>query len=189
MLHDIAARETVEADLPAVTAIYKEAVLAGAGSFELAAPDVAEMTRRWRNRTAKGLPHIVAADDDNVVGFAYLSRHRTSKAYRFLAEDSIFVAAATQGKGIGRLLLAELIARCEQLDFRQMIAMIADENPSSVKLHKGFGFRQIGVIAGSAFKHGRWIDTLLMQRAIGEGIATPPRDERKPFSLSAPDAM
>jgi L-amino acid N-acyltransferase YncA len=176
MQRGVIVRQTVETDLPAITAIYGEAVHAGAGSFELKTPDVTEMARRWRNRVVKGLPHIVASRGGAVVGYAYISRHRTSQAYRYLVEDSIYVAADAQGAGVGRALLAELIKCSEALKFRQMIALIANENASSVRLHQHFGFRQIGTIEGSAFKNG-WIDTLLMQRALGEGNASPPRDE------------
>ncbi len=176
MQGDVLVRATVEADLPAITAIYAGAVAAGAGSLELKAPTTAEMTRRWRKRIDKGLPHLVASRQDAVVGYAYLSRHRTSEAYRFLVEDSIFVAAHARGSGVGRALLAALIARCGGLTYRQMIALIAGANAPSVRLHERFGFRQVGLIAGSAFKHGQWIDTLLMQRALGDGDASPPRD-------------
>lgn len=176
MPREVLVRQTAEADLPAITAIYGEAVSAGAGSFELQAPDVAEMTRRWRNRVVKGYPHIVATSGDAVIGYAYVSRYRTSRAYYFLVEDSIYVASGAQGSGVGRALLTELIKLCEGLSFRQMIALIAGENPSSVRLHEHLGFRQVGLIEGSAFKHGRWIDTLLMQRALGEGNASSPRD-------------
>jgi L-amino acid N-acyltransferase YncA len=177
MSRDVLVRQTAEADLPAITAIYAEAVRADTGSFELRAPDVTEMTRRWRNRVAKGCPHIVATFGKPVVGYAYVSRHRTSRAYRLLIEDSIFVASEAQGAGVGRALLAELIRLCENLDFRQVMALIANENAASVRLHEQFGFQRIGLIKGSAFKHGRWIDTLLMQRALGEGDASPPLDE------------
>jgi phosphinothricin acetyltransferase len=111
-----------------------------------------------------------------VIGYAYVSRHRTSSAYRFLVEDSIYVASDAHGAGVGRALLTELIRLCEGLQFRQMIALIGDANSASVRLHDRLGFRQVGVIEGSAFKHGRWIDTLLMQRALGEGHASSPRD-------------
>jgi phosphinothricin acetyltransferase len=176
MLRDVLVRRTAEADLPDITAIYGEAVSAGTGSFELKAPDRTEMTRRWQKRVTKGYPHIVAVNGDAVIGYAYASRHRTSAAYRFLAEDSIFVASDAQGAGVGRALLTELIRLCEGSKFRQMIALIADRNASSVRLHDRLGFRQVGVIEGSAFKHGRWIDTLLMQRALGAGISSPPQD-------------
>lgn len=176
MPREISVRRTAATDLPAITAIYGGAVRAGTGSFELEAPDVSEMTRRWRNRVAKGYPHLVAVEDDVVVGYAYAGRYRTSAAYRFMVEDSIYVSPDLQGAGIGRQLLTELIKLCTELGFRQMIALIAGgtENPSSVRLHDRLGFRQVGLLEGSAFKHGRWIDTLLMQRALGEGQASAP---------------
>jgi phosphinothricin acetyltransferase len=176
MPRDVLIRQTTEADLPAITAIYGEAVRAGAGSFELQAPDVSVMTRRWRNRVVKGYPHIVATSDEAVIGYAYVSRHRTSPAYSFLVEDSIYVASYAHGAGVGRALLTELIKLCEGLTFRQMIALIGTENSSSIRLHDHLGFRQVGLIEGSAFKQGRWIDTLLMQRALGEGNASSPPD-------------
>lgn len=177
MPRDVLIRPTTETDLSAITAIYGEAVSVGAGSFELQAPDLVEMTRRWRNRVTKGYPHIVATSEGIVIGYAYISRHRTSRAYRFLVEDSIYVASSAQGSGVGRALLTELIKLCDGSNFRQMIALIADENASSVRLHEHLGFRRIGVIEGSAFKGGRWIDTLLMQRALGEGNASPPLEQ------------
>lgn len=176
MPRDVLVRPTAEADLPAITAIYGEAVRAGAGSFELQAPDAAEMTRRWQRRVLKGYPHIVATSGGAVIGYSYASRHRTSPAYGLLVEDSLYVASDAQGAGVGRALLTELIRLCEGLEFRQMIALIAGENPSSVRVHERLGFRQVGLIEGSAFKHGRWIDTLLMQRALGEGNASSPPD-------------
>lgn len=176
MPRDIVVRRTAETDLPAITAIYREAVRAGTASFELEAPDATEMTRRWRNRVARGYPHIVGIRDDAVVGYAYAGRYRTSPAYRFLVEDSIFIAPHAQGTGVGRALLTELIKLCEGLGFRQMVALIGGENSSSVGLHDRLGFRKVGLIEGSAFKHGRWIDTLLMQRALGQGKASLPRE-------------
>lgn len=176
MTLDVLVRPTAEADLAAITAIYAEAVGAGAGSFELKAPDVVEMTRRWRKRVTKGLLHIVAVQGDAVLGYAYISRHRTSEAYRLLVENSIYVASHAQGRGVGRALLTELIGQCERSDYRQMIALIAGENASSVKLHERCGFHRVGLLKGSAFKHGQWIDTLLMQRALGDGDALPPLD-------------
>lgn len=170
----------MEADLAAITAIYGQAVGAGTGSLELVAPDVTMMTRRWQKRVGKGLPYLVATSGDAVVGYAYASRHRTSEAYRFLVEDSVFVTPAAQGNGVGRALLDALIRRCEALAYRQMIALIADANAPSVRLHEHCGFRQIGLLAGSAFKHGHWIDTLLMQRSLGDGDASPPPADQKP---------
>jgi phosphinothricin acetyltransferase len=178
MTHDIIVRGTAETDLPTITAIYAEAVRAGPASFELKAPDTAEMTRRWRNRVAKGYPHIVAVRENVVVGYAYASRFRTSPAYRFLVEDSIYIASDAQGAGLGRALLTELIKLSEGVGYRQMIALIAGgtENVPSIRLHDRLGFRQVGLIEGSALKHGRWVDTLLMLRALGDGKASLPRD-------------
>jgi phosphinothricin acetyltransferase len=178
MTHNTIVRPTAQTDLPAITAIYAEAVRAGPASFELQAPDGAEMTRRWRNRVSKGYPHIVAVRDGAVVGYAYISRFRTSMAYRFLVEDSIYIARDARGAGLGGALLTELIKLCEAVGYRQMIALIAGgtENVPSVRLHERLGFRQTGLIEGSAFKHGRWIDTVLMVRALGEGKASLPRE-------------
>ena len=184
MLSDIQICCTVETDLPAITAIYAEAVATGLGSYESEAPDLVEMTRRWRNRVSSGHPYIVAIADGEIVGFSYAGRFRTRPAYRFLVEDSIFVAANARGMGVGRELLAELIRLCEEKGYRQMIALIAGgtDNLPSVGLHDRLGFRQIGLIEGCAFKQGRWIDTLLMQRALGEGRnSLNPELRRAPF--------
>jgi phosphinothricin acetyltransferase len=176
----IVVRPTTELDLPTITAIYGEAVRDGVGSFELEAPDIAEMTRRWRNRVTQGYPHIVATSDSAVAGYAYASRYRTSRGYRFVVEDSIYVAPAAQGAGLGRALLSELIELCDGLGFRQMVALIAGgtENPSSVRLHATLGFRHVGRLEGSVFKQGRWLDTLIMQRALGDGNTSFPRERQ-----------
>lgn len=174
MERKILVRPTVESDLSGITAVYASVVVAGVGSYELEAPDVTEMTRRWQSRIAAGYPHIVAVADGAIAGFCYAGRFRTRPAYRFLVEDSIFVAADARGAGVGHALLLELIKLCEARGYRQMLALIAgsNENPASVRLHESLGFRRAGTIEGSAFKHGRWIDTLLMQRALGDGKAS-----------------
>lgn len=174
MLRDVLIRPTAEADLVAVTAIYSEAVSTDLGSYELAAPDVPMMTRRWRNRIAKGYPHIVATSGNAVIGYAFVRNARASAACDFVIEDGIYVASHAQGAGVGRALLEELLKICEALKFRQVIAVIADENVSSVRLHEYCGFRVVGLIEGSAFKNGRWIDSLLLQRALGDGNASSP---------------
>jgi L-amino acid N-acyltransferase YncA len=178
MLSDILVRPTSEADLGVIARIYGDAVRAGSASFELEAPDITELTRRWRKRVAGGYPHLVAVRENAVVGFAYGSRFRTSPAYRFVVEDSIYIAQDAQGAGVGQSLLNELINLCEGLGFRQMVALIAGgtENPRSVRLHSRLGFRQVGLLEGSGFKQGRWVDTLLMQRALGEGNVSLPND-------------
>ena len=175
MLRDVLIRPTVEADMLAVTAIYSEAVSTDLGSYELTAPDVSMMTRRWRNRVAKGYPHIVATNGDAVIGYAFARNARASAACDFVIEDGIYVASDAQDAGVGRALLRELLEICEGLKFRQVIAVIADENTPSVRLHEHCGFRAVGLIEGSAFKNGRWIDSLLMQRALGDGNLSSPR--------------
>ena len=174
---DFLLRATQAGDIAAITAIYAEAVRYGTASYELEPPDQAEMTRRWRDLVAKDYPHLVAVGDGVVLGYAYAGPYRPRPAYRYSVEDSIYVAPAAQGRGIGRGLLAELIGLSEARGFRQMIAVIGGgtEHPASVGLHAGLGFRQIGVIEGSGFKYGRWLDTVLMQRALGPGNTTPPQ--------------
>jgi L-amino acid N-acyltransferase YncA len=171
MATDFLLRPTEERDLTAIAAIYGDAVLGGTASYELEPPGLEEMTRRWRELVAKGYPHLVAIRDGAVLGYAYAGPYRPRPAYRYSVENSIYVAPDAQGRGVGRELLAELIAISEQLGFRQMIAVIGGgtEHPASVGLHLELGFRQIGVIEASGFKHGRWLDTVLMQRALGPG--------------------
>lgn len=176
MPSDTSLRPTAEADIAAIAAIYTDAVLNGAASYELEPPGEAEMARRWRELVGKAYPHIVAVRAGAVIGFAYAGPYRPRPAYRYCVEDSVYLAPAAQGMGIGGMLLGELIAICEQKDFRQMIAVIGGgtEHPASVALHQKLGFRRIGVIEGSGFKHGRWLDTLLMQRPLGPGNSTLP---------------
>jgi phosphinothricin acetyltransferase len=176
MATDFLLRPTEEPDLPAVAAIYGDAVLGGTASYELEPPGLEEMTRRWRELVAKGYPHLVAVRGGAVLGYAYAGPYRPRPAYRYSVEDSVYIAPDAQGRGVGRALLSELIAISERLGFRQMIAVIGGgaEHPASVGLHLELGFRQIGVIEASGFKHGRWLDTVLMQRALGPGKTTLP---------------
>ena len=169
-------RPTQETDVPAITGVYAEAVLTGTASYELDPPGEAEMTRRWRELTAGGYPHLAAIRGGELAGFAYAGPYRPRPAYRYLVENSIYVAPERQGGGVGRALLSALIVECERRGFRQMIAVIGGgtEHPASVGLHAALGFRPIGVIEGSGFKHGRWLDTLLMQRALGPGKTIEP---------------
>jgi phosphinothricin acetyltransferase len=173
---DVRLRPTEDSDIPAIAAIYAEAVLTGTASYELEPPSETEMARRWRELAAKDYPHIVATRGGAVVGYAYAGPYRPRPAYRYSVEDSIYLAPAAQGLGIGRALLGELIGTCERQGFRQMIAVIGGgtEHPASVGLHVALGFRQIGVIEASGFKHGRWLDTVLMQRALGPGRSSQP---------------
>ena len=176
MPSNLVVRSTAEPDLTGITAIYTQAFKTGQGVFELQAPDATEMTRRWRMRVAKGYPHVVATSDGAVIGYASARRHRAGLAHRFLVEDSVYVGQDAQGVGVGRALLTELIRLCEP-HFRQMVAAIEPENSSSIRLHARLGFREVGRIEGFAYRHGRWTDTLLMQRELGEGNRTSPSDD------------
>lgn len=162
-------------DMAAVAAIYSHHVLNGLASFELAPPDTAEMTRRYRTVAALGLPYLVAETDGAVVGYAYAARYRERVAYRFTVEDSIYVAPDAGRRGIGHALLAELIDRCTALGYRQMVAVIGDSaNVPSIGLHVRLGFRLVGVLPSVGFKFGRWVDSVLMSRALGDGDTSLP---------------
>lgn len=164
-------------DLPALTAIYAHHVLHGTGTFELDAPDEAEMGRRHADITGKGLPWLVAEDGGQVLGYAYANHFRPRRAYRFCLEDSIYLAPQAQGRGLGKLLLAELIARCEALGARQMLAVIGDAaNAASIGVHQALGFEHTGVLKSAGWKFDRWLDVVLMQRALGTGAADAPVD-------------
>jgi len=170
--------EIVDADLshlPALQAIYAHWVTTGLASFEEVPPDVAEMDRRRSEVLARGLPYLAAVDGSAVQGFAYLGPYRTRPAYRFTVEDSVYVAPERQGRGIGRALLAALIEASAARGFRQMIAVIGDsDQAASIALHAALGFAPIGTLTNVGFKFGRWLDTVLMQRALGPGGSAPP---------------
>ena len=176
MIDGIRIRAATLADLPAITAIYGHAVLNGTASYEYDAPSLDEMSRRYDAIIAGSFPYLVAYSADKILGYAYASHFRTRPAYRFMVEDSIYLAPDAQGLGIGTLLLAELLARCEAVGFHQMIAVIGDAatNLASARLHALMGFTECGRIKGSGFKFNRWCDTLLMQRALNGGIDTLP---------------
>lgn len=170
-------RPSTPADLPAITAIYAEAVLHGTGTFELDPPDEAEMTRRRDDVLSKALPWLVADRDGQVLGYAYANTFRPRKAYRFCLENSIYLHPDARGQGLGRLLLTELIARCEAAGARQMLAVIGDaDNAGSIGLHAALGFEHTGVLKASGWKFGRWLDVVLMQRALGVGDSLPAAD-------------
>jgi phosphinothricin acetyltransferase len=170
-------RPSQAADIPAITALYAHHVLHGTGTFELEPPDEADMARRHADVTGKGLPWLVAQDASGVIGYAYANHFRPRRAYRFCLEDSIYLAPAAQGRGVGRLLLAELMARCEALGARQMLAVIGDAaNAGSIGVHRSLGFEHTGVLKASGWKFGRWLDVILMQKALGTGAATDPVD-------------
>ncbi len=161
-------------DLPAITAIYAHAVLHGTGTFEIEAPDEAEMARRRDDVLSKGLPWLVAQVDDQVLGYAYANHFRPRRAYRFCLENSIYLAAQARGQGLGRLLLTELVGRCEAAGARQMLAVIGDaDNAGSIGVHAALGFEHCGVLKAAGWKFDRWLDVVLMQRSLGHGHARP----------------
>ncbi len=163
------------ADVPAITKIYAHHVLNGASSWELTPPDEAEMRRRADGILAAGYPYLVAVDGDTVVGYAYASAYRPRPAYRFTVEHSIYVLDGVRRGGIGKRLLGEMIEACTALGFRQLIGIIGDsQNHQSIRFHEQMGFRHVGRIENIGFKFGRWMDQVLMQRALGEGSDTPP---------------
>ena len=167
--------EAVPSHMPAIQGIYAHWVTTGLASFEEIAPDTAELDRRRREIQAKGLPYLVAVQDDTLLGYAYAGPYRTRPAYDWSVEDSIYVAPDCHRQGIGRILLDRVIVESEARGFRQMIAVIGDTaNTASVAVHAAAGFRMIGTFQSIGYKHGRWLDTVLMQRALGRGDAVPP---------------
>ena len=163
-------RPAVTADLPAITEIYDHAVRHGTATFELIPPDLAEMTRRFESLLDGGFPYLVAVLEGRVVGFAYAGSYRPRPAYRFTVEHSIYLQPAIHRRGIGLQLLRRLIAECEHRGYREMIAVIGDSaNAGSIGVHSRCGFQMIGTHPNVGFKFGRWLDTVLMQRALGDG--------------------
>ena len=170
-------RPATAADLPAITAIYAWNVRHGTGTFELDPPDLAEITRRHADVTGKALPWLVAERAGSVLGYAYANHFRPRPAYRFCLEDSIYLAAEAQGQGLGRLLLAELLVRCEAAGTRQMLAVIGDSaNAGSIGLHRTLGFEPIGVMRSVGWKFDQWRDVVLMQKSLGSGDTDAPVD-------------
>ena len=169
-------RPSKDADLPAVAAIYGHHVRFGLGSFEEEPPDLAELARRRAEVLARKLPYLIAAADaGTVLGYAYAAPYRARSGYRFSLEDSIYIAPAALRRGIGRALLGALVARCAAGGYRQMVAVIGDSgNAGSIGLHEHLGFRRVGLLPATGFKHGRWVDSVLMQRELGDGAATLP---------------
>jgi phosphinothricin acetyltransferase len=168
-------RPATTADIPAIAAIYAHAVTHGTASFELTPPDETEMTRRMNELIPNGFPYLAAEIDGRVAGYAYAGLYRTRPAYRFTLEDSIYVAHDRHGHGVGRALLAALLAESTARGFRQMIAVIGDsEQAASIALHAALGFAYVGTLPSTGFKFGRWLDTVLMQRALGPGSRLPP---------------
>lgn len=168
-------RDARPEDLPAITAIYAHHVRTGTASFETEPPVESEMRERFEAIRSKGLPWLVAERGGRVAGYAYAGPYRARFAYRFTLEDSIYVDPACVRAGVGRALLARLIAACEAAGARQLVAVIGgSDNEASIRLHAEQGFEAVGLLRAAGWKHGRWVDSVLMQRALGEGGATPP---------------
>jgi phosphinothricin acetyltransferase len=172
----VTVRDATAADLPAITAIYAHHVLHGTGTFEEVPPDEAEMAARMARVQEAGCAWLVAVDAAGaVLGFGYFAPFRPRSAYRFTAEDSVYVRDDIRGQGVGKALVAELVGRAEARGMRQMVAVIGDaENVGSIGLHVSLGFRQVGVLKAVGLKFGRWLDVVQMQRALGEGEQTLP---------------
>ena len=170
----LALRTAVEEDFAAVTAIYAHDVRTGTATFEIDPPDTAEMLRRWREVTVRGLPYLVAVVRGEVIGYAYVSPFRPRPAYRYTVEDSVYVRDEARGAGVGRALLAALIDGAVHAGARQMVAAIGDaDNERSIRLHAALGFDHVGTLRHVGNKFGRWLDVVLMQRSLGPGGNAP----------------
>jgi phosphinothricin acetyltransferase len=168
-------RPATEADLPFITEIYEHAVRFGTATFELIPPDLAEMTRRYRSLMDGGFPYFVAVLDGEVAGYAYAGPYRPRPAYRFTVENSIYLKPAIHRRGVGLKLLERLLVECTARGYRQVVAVIGDSaNAGSVGVHTRCGFQMIGTHPNVGLKFGRWLDTVMMQIALGEGAATVP---------------
>jgi phosphinothricin acetyltransferase len=162
-------------DIPTICAIYAHHVLYGTGTFELDPPLQDDMEDRRADVLSKGLPYLVALKDEKLLGFAYCNWFKPRPAYRFSAEDSIYLAPSAMGMGIGQALLAELIAQAEQAGVRKLIAVIGDSaNIGSINVHRCAGFSQVGVLKSCGWKFGRWLDVVLMDKALGWGDTSNP---------------
>lgn len=178
-MDDLQLRAAEAADIAAIAALYADEVRGSVNTYEYEAPDQAEMLRRMQDIVARGYPYMVAQTaDGRLAGYAYASGYRARSGYRWTVEDTVYVAPALHGRGIGSALLQALIADCQARGFRQMVAVIGDAtNQASIRLHERHGFLRVGVFTGLGRKHGRWLDTLQMQRPLGSGADEAPSDE------------
>ena len=168
-------RPSQPADMAAITAIYKHHVLHGTGTFEIDPPSLADMTARREDVLSKGLPYLVLESQGKVLGFAYCNWFKPRPAYRFSAEDSIYLAADAAGKGWGRMLLAELCLAAEKVGIRKLIAVIGDSgNAGSIGVHTALGFKHVGIVSGCGWKFERWLDIVMMEKALGLGQTQAP---------------
>ena len=171
-------RDANTADLPIICEIYRESVLTGTSSYELEPPSDDEMASRFASLTGQNYPYIIAEDlNGKVLGYAYASAFRTRPAYRYLAEDSVYVAPDARGMGVGGTLLDALMSATASLGIRQMVAVIGGASPASIAVHEKAGFKHVGRLPATGFKFGKWLDTVLMQIELGEGADTVPTEE------------
>lgn len=168
-------RASTDADVPAIAALYGHHVLHGTGTFETTPPTEADMAARRADVLARGLPYLVAEEGGRVLGFAYCQWFKPRPAYRFSAEDSIYLHPEAAGKGLGKLLLTELSRQAEAAGLRKLIAVIGDSgNAGSIGVHKACGFTPVGVVRSCGWKFGRWLDIVMMEKTLGDGNLTPP---------------
>ena len=171
-------RDAVLSDIADIQQLYAREVREGVATYEYEVPDEAEMARRFQELRQKGFPFLIAELDGQFAGYAYASSYRARIGYRWTVEDTVYVTADAQGRGIGRALLSRLMEDCTALGFRQMVAVIGEPgNGASVALHEKLGFKTIGIFPGLGRKHGRWLDTVQMQCALGSGNQQAPQDE------------
>ena len=175
MGEDLSLRPATVADAPALAAVYGDACLHGVGTFEEVPPGVNEMAARLAAALDRGLPYVLAEIGDQIAGFAYAAPFRLRAAYRFTVEDSVYIHPDFKGRGVGRALLTRVLADCEALGLRQVIAVIGgSDNVGSISLHRALGFEMQGVMTGVGFKFGRWLDIVMMQRSLNGGAGTAP---------------
>jgi phosphinothricin acetyltransferase len=179
-MQQVTVRPARPEDLPRVREIYAHHVLNGLASFEETPPDLAEITRRFEATREGGMPYLAAEDSNTkeVLGYAYAGPYRPRPAYRFSVENSVYVAPGLEGRGVGRALLEALIGRCTALGLRQMIAVVGDSGHlPSIAFHESLGFTRVGTLRAVGFKFGRWVDSVILQRALGGGGETPPEQD------------
>jgi len=171
---EVLIRPSVDADVPALAALYGWHVANGTGTFEMEVPTLDEMARRRADVLARGMPWLVLERAGRIDGYACANWFRPRPGYRFCVEDSVYLTPGASGQGLGRLLLVELLARCEAAGARQMLAVIGDSaNAGSIGVHRALGFEPAGILKAAGWKFGRWLDVVLMQRSLGSGSATP----------------
>ncbi|MAH85106.1 MAG: GNAT family N-acetyltransferase [Rhodospirillaceae bacterium TMED8] len=167
MSDKVMVRDARHQDIPAIQSIYAYHVLHGVGSWEKTPPEIDEMVTRHDTITKNKYPYYVGTIDGEVLGYAYVCSYRPRPAYQFTVENSVYVANDAARRGIGLTLLDALISQCTFLGFRRMVAIIGDSaNYPSIGLHKKAGFHHVGIIPACGFKHEKWLDQVIMQRAL-----------------------